>query len=1214
MPSGSFGQCDDCQNIIQNPTMLKTVAPNVPSTNSFCFDDVAFWGSALNTPHHITVDANGNCSGSNPGTMFNCITAAVSSSDNVTTEGIYYRRVDTDDYDSDGNTTEFVPLFVTSAFIPSYCVSITTQGLDCPNFGLETYLDPFDFNLVASSGITECTPLTAPMPFNFPSGTSSQPIGILATSGLNTVTSDFIYVPNADYDHLLLFPDHPAVKGRSTTSIQNVSVSCSHTAVQGFTHEIVDCEEKRVAFSPNIAGNHPIASWDWNFSEGSSQEEAPTFQFSDFGTYQVCLSTTDIYGCCSEEFCEDVVIEPCPSCGIQGDLYLDGENPAADQFSELIAMGAFPQNGTISGLDIVVNGSFILDENFTYNNCQFYFEPGAELIVRSPGNITIVRSTLQGCSRMWKGITVEGTGVNNRFNFQRNTITDAYHALTMLDGCHIVQGTNVFDANYIGIFSPAASTVKTHFGSPVTGSQFVSYKPMLPAYQGQPFWAASTFAGIQVFDLTSLIVTESSFFPFLGISATNLFDRVQNGIIFQNTNLGIIGNEFRNIQDFGIEGERCNIVRANENSFTDVPQAVSLQSSMGADVVLQGNNYTDPTSPTVGVGQMIIVTGLTDSSVKIIGNTCSVDNLNSVGISLNSCSNMTEVNVLDNSIMCSSFSNGSISLTNVSKLEGSPANVTNNTVMINCLLASHGLRLTNTNSFAVLDNHVSVNTNASQSSMLTFINSSDCLVSDNTVTNNQGTNVYGYITNSSLGNIYCCNTSTNTKRGFDFRGPCNNTDLKSSVLDNNDIGLYLWNAELGPQVLGGNLWQGASISKATYVAGLGNPQGFQASPFTVNPNQSGTLPAQVQPLNGWFGQSGGTGPLCPQSNPDPECGESWNGILPPSVPPSQLCADIEQYISSIAPQRGTWVFQDQYDWMLYYYAFIKKYQNTTSADWSSCYPLTGTNVNVKTVAEYYDIEIQMQMAYEPTSSEQIALNTSQALLTTAIDDLMAVYQLIDSEQAYMANVSTIVQLQSDIDMYYATIGNIKSTIQVRGNAVLANLIATVQGLATDFPFLVKYKAILEYQVLAMLHGLDYLTTTDWATVRTIADGCELEDGQAVFEARALLSLIGEVYEDSYDACTGSTAPRSLTTTQPNIVVYPNPSYANVTVSLATPLLGGSSLVLVNQLGRKVHTTRVEEKASEVKLEVEGLATGVYILYVSDPSGTMLHSEKVIVLR
>jgi Zn-dependent metalloprotease len=116
--------------------------------------------------------------------------------------------------------------------------------------------------------------------------------GVLSITGTNATNTGYYYY---FYDWVVQGAACVSLRTPVTVTVSNVAASYSTTVVGN-----------SVDFFDLSTGN--IVSWHWDFGDGdTSNLQSPTHVFASLGTYHVCLTITDVYGC-RNTTCQDVPI------------------------------------------------------------------------------------------------------------------------------------------------------------------------------------------------------------------------------------------------------------------------------------------------------------------------------------------------------------------------------------------------------------------------------------------------------------------------------------------------------------------------------------------------------------------------------------------------------------------------------------------------------------------------------------------------------------------------------------------------------------------------------------------------------------------------------------------------------------------------------------------------------------------------------------------
>lgn len=1182
---------------------------NYQLSNAFRDSYLLPWYATVSSPHLAFDNTNNNGSecqlfGFNPVSdpaPFNCI-ASKSGTDGVYMEGI-----------GQGYS------FVADGF-RSYCITGQVRSLSCIG-GLASRLE-----FRAANNLVLVEQYTDPISPPSPPGNDVQLIGVVNVPFNPTAVTNFSlpsYSPNFNYSQFeIVSVLNGNVLGNSNASFNNISLQCDTWSLTGLDPTINDFT---VDFDAINGSNVNYQTYAWDFGDGNTSTDAmPSNTYAIAGTYNVCLDIVDVNGCCGS-LCQDVIIPPVDECTptTQNFIYLDG-NSTNNSLSDLVANEGYSPTEIITNTEIIVNGNFIFDESMVFRNCDFYFGPGAGITARSNGFTRILSSTLEGCDLMWKGITVEGTGEQNRFQISNSTISDAFRAIELLDGASVILGGNTYDRNYVGVYSPAQNTQKTIYGASITRSNFTCTDNLKSPYPNQPAWSEITYAGVLLKNVANFDIVDFEV-PVIGGGSPpirNNFEGIKNGVIYDNVNINIENNMFSTMQlenGYGVRGRQCNNSSIVLNDFVNVNQPIHLSNSINSNILIEENEISENNQSVAGnfgmVQKQIFINQVDASEIIVDNNTLSADQVQNPGILVLDCNSLNRIHVVNNELKWNER-NMAIWLDNVHKVQGAEGIVAGNytTQEGNGSEMKSSISLRNTDNFIVSNNDIK--TMSEQGQAFNFANSKKCLIEGNIATMANSTNSWLprlYDISNSPGNIYCCNTANNGRRGFYFRGENNASELRSSIFNNTTIGLWLQNATIGEQVLYGNYWTNTNGStRAVFYATLGEDEAYENSIFYVNPSQTGTRPDIASP-SAWFSNVGGQASLCGSNNSDPTCGSSnWDGfnIVTPN-PNEDPCELFKEELTALVDTTEYWDFQNQYDWVLYTY-LLDRYRDSSLDTLGDCFPIPEKNVNVKTVAKYYKADRQYKEAYQSTVSESIELDSLQNLLESDLDSLSNLFESFESDDDYNINITQVIALQNQISQLSNAINNINHTINIRGINSLQSLLTQVNLLPSDFYFHDELKYIWNIKIQIALHGIGFLSTNQWDEIERIGNECVLEYGTAVLEAQSVLNYIGVRDFDDELSCQGLT-PRQSIESDHSINVYPNPSSGMYTLELSDAASTITKVKVYNLNGMLVFSETMNSRESNQNVDISDNQSGVYYLEVVQSDGTAYY-EKLILIK
>jgi hypothetical protein len=137
-------------------------------------------------------------------------------------------------------------------------------------------------------------------------------------------------------------------------------------------------------------------------------------------------------------------------------------------------------------------------------------------------------------------------------------------------------------------------------------------------------------------------------------------------------------------------------------------------------------------------------------------------------------------------------------------------------------------------------------------------------------------------------------------------------------------------------------------------------------------------------------------------------------------------------------------------------------------------------------------------------------------------------------------------------------------------------------------------------------------------LQTIAAQCPLAGGDAVYQARSLLSLYSStVYNDKQNCYEIGLNYRTIKpkidvkTGEQVVKIYPNPTSGLVSITFNS--IENGSIIVVDILGRNVFQQVLTEAKNSIKLDLNNLQAGVYFIKIYDNEAT-LSTHKITIIK
>jgi hypothetical protein len=196
------------------------------------------------------------------------------------------------------------------------------------------------------------------------------------------------------------------------------------------------------------------------------------------------------------------------------------------------------------------------------------------------------------------------------------------------------------------------------------------------------------------------------------------------------------------------------------------------------------------------------------------------------------------------------------------------------------------------------------------------------LYNNSVVSNNFSTKVNGFFISSAVNNTFCCNSTDNTRSGFEFFGNCSQTKIRYSEIGNHRIGLKLgYGTMIGDQMTSGNRWVGTYTQYA--ARHYGNVTEVEQSQFYVDASDLEYYPENdvYSNTSNWFVE---VGPSTLECANDEQCQPFNFGQLVASNLETQIIGEASLYTDTDI------VYQNEI--ALEYYEQLIKQQDITQTD------------------------------------------------------------------------------------------------------------------------------------------------------------------------------------------------------------------------------------------------------------------------------------------
>jgi hypothetical protein len=149
-----------------------------------------------------------------------------------------------------------------------------------------------------------------------------------------------------------------------------------------------------------------------------------------------------------------------------------------------------------------------------------------------------------------------------------------------------------------------------------------------------------------------------------------------------------------------------------------------------------------------------------------------------------------------------------------------------------------------------------------------------------------------------------------------------------------------------------------------------------------------------------------------------------------------------------------------------------------------------------------------------------------------------------------------------------------------------------------------------FNALPHFDNLVKLDSSQITTLESIAWQCPWSGGDAVFQARGLLSFVQDnVYDDSLLCLTQQYRIAEENLMAKELFVYPNPASDQVTIEFNSGLIG--ELSVFNSVGQIQYSKLISEDKKGITVHTVKWASGIYYCVLQHTDGTKYSASFVI---
>lgn len=987
------------------------------------------------------------------------------------------------------------------------------------------------------------------------------------------------------------------------TAFDNISLLCDTEALTQIntTQNWLNVEFSSV----NASTMSQFVEYYWDFGDGNFSTQAqPVHTYGASGTYNVCLKVKDNNGCCGE-LCRQITVDiPLASCDNLTECIGIGLPNATVYLSSLIE-GSNPVIPSVNGpfgYKLIQNscftleGKLIIDRNVILLNTQWFNDSGSEIEVN--GRLWSANSQFQACSLMWRGFVLpESNQSDNRAYFTNSLIRDAYIGIEAFDKTSVVARNSEFIDNYIGV-SMGTSVGTAAIVNDFQKCTFEGRSELRGRYPGQPKYNEHSFIGIEVNNLGLLNVNAT------GVNK-NTFLNVLIGIQGNGSNVDIIGAHFICTYDLICRGIRLDtsgpLSTIANNYFQEMVTGISISNGIRSGIWINENEFFYSRDYANDNGKAINVQNTPTSSVWVADNDFYYYH---EGKCVNINNGLAYLSMKDNHF----YIRGTGSHVDPVILEGikNPSFIENNVINIETTIPYYRtvFNISNCKYLRVNDNIINDPQAKASGDCKGFdISGTDKSVfKDNTVDiKRTGFSVAG--SEDVISNGFCCNSTINSNSSFHFVYENGMTHLRQNTLQSLDLA-----GDIGQQISAGNIW---NISNGSAVMGNASAEKAVFNRFLVDQSVNGAMPATILPASIstiWF-NDGGVHPVCSEQ---PDCGIApYNKVKDdPNGPGGNEvnapdCELVRSFYERLIRIRNSAAGEEsplsEYALEALFNEWVEEYGEDYIND---C--LEDEIITINPVVQTWEgVSKQIEELFDIDDNLEQGLNLLMVQLKD-VSDLIEELAPVEFEEPDQI----IDELFEDMAIYSEDYNDLTLSFQALLRSKVLALIPLVNALPENQAFMSDRKKVWAVYLKVAAGQLNLITTREWDEVRSIALKCPDINGQSVYEAQGLLTLLDEYISSDLECKT--LRPRGEQVVDiSEIKLYPNPGTGIFNIEL--PVNHNISTISISFGDSKNLLTVPVKGQAQVKIDMTNYRSGIYFYECLNES-EVVHRGKIVLIN
>lgn len=882
-----------------------------------------------------------------------------------------------------------------------------------------------------------------------------------------------------------------------------------------------------------------------------------------------------------------------------------------------IADSTFASSLGISGYsntEVYIENRFYVDIDFTFTNCTVYVASGGQLIVMNDIMLTLDNTDVQGCTNMWNQILLRDPGSKITV-MNQSKIRDAETGIYAMDRTEFYVHDSDISECITGIATDPDTTgnYRNIIGK-VWGCRFGMWNSgsFKPDYAGQPPHGAIPRAGIELNNVAGITIGNYS-------AGKNQFNRMHAGIVGWGSDYRVVNSEFTlHSNDAAYPKEYAGTAVISKGDSFISKARLSFQPVSGAGLTVNGCTrgvytlYSDATLSNIrmaGVSKGVYSTH-TSASKTVTVNGCEIDAVK-YGIHYVDNAGAKNMYATDNTIRMSTKGSIGVYVQEMTTASTAPYTVSAN--RITTVNGYGGIVCENLNTPQIQFNIIHLSHVSPQALMagIELNGNIQAQVTCNYVQSNTlsagDTTKIGIAVKISTNSNITCNTVDSTGWGIYFGGDCDVfNNLSGNTMTDCLTGLYLNSASrIGQQIHKGNRWIN-SLGGSTQAINQ-NFNNYLNSLIRYNPNSGiAYYPSNIIPPL-WF---------------DPDIsGITFTGCG------TQICnaaiagegGDEVSHLKSVACDSSiSYDYLEENKNQAQQNLYNLLYEDSLLRLNDSVFTTFFVNRQPAAIGKLNEVSRQYSLSavYDSIFKEQYAIADSLIKLKT---DSVFCFDSLILAGSTLNLLPMRESLMDDINSMNATLRAL--LLQKQATAELEmesarNLNFTISP--AEIPE-ANNKAMNEYLYLHYKYGSDSLLHY-YNDMLSIAQQCPYAGGKAVYQARAMLSLLNDTIEyNDLAVCSQNGIYRQIISQDINQTSYidfrliPNPALQRVTVELNFRNDNNILFEIRNVLGAIIKKLDIDKGITSITLSIENFEEGIYFVRARKDNMT-LGIKKLIIIK